>query len=120
MSKALYLSCYSGISGNMFIGALLDAGLSESALREMVSALPVSGYELQIEKVVKHGMMKNRIAAFKFKPFSKKQIKVLTWWMNISPVKEKDIIRSCFIKAEESKIVNCVSCSAAAQHRSLN
>ncbi|MBL7012050.1 MAG: nickel pincer cofactor biosynthesis protein LarC [Kiritimatiellales bacterium] len=54
--SALYLSCYSGISGNMFIGALLDAGLSEEALREMVAALPVSGYELQIEKVVKNGI----------------------------------------------------------------
>ena len=40
----------------MFIGALLDAGLSEEALREMVSALPVSGYELQIEQVVKNGI----------------------------------------------------------------
>jgi uncharacterized protein (TIGR00299 family) protein len=54
--SALYLSCYSGISGNMFIGALLDAGLSEETLREIISALPVSGYELKIEKVVKHGI----------------------------------------------------------------
>ncbi|MGE4488946.1 MAG: nickel pincer cofactor biosynthesis protein LarC [Kiritimatiellales bacterium] len=54
--KALYLSCYSGISGNMFIGALLDAGLPEDALRDMVSALPVSGYELQFERAVKCGI----------------------------------------------------------------
>lgn len=56
MSKTLYLSCFSGISGNMFIGALLDAGLPEEVLREMVSALPVSGYELQIKKVLKNGI----------------------------------------------------------------
>ena len=55
-SSTLYLSCFSGISGNLFVGALLDAGLSEEALREMVSALPVSGYELKIEKVVKNGI----------------------------------------------------------------
>ena len=54
--KALYLSCFSGISGNLFVGALLDAGLSEEALREMVAALPVSGYELKFEKVVKKGI----------------------------------------------------------------
>jgi len=53
---SLYLSCYSGISGNMMIGALLDAGLPEEELRGMVSALPVSGYELQIEKGVKNGI----------------------------------------------------------------
>jgi uncharacterized protein (TIGR00299 family) protein len=40
----------------MFIGALLDAGLSEQALRDMVSALPVSGYELKFETVVKSGI----------------------------------------------------------------
>jgi uncharacterized protein (TIGR00299 family) protein len=40
----------------MFIGALLDAGLSEDAFRNMASALPVSGYQLKIEKVVKRGI----------------------------------------------------------------
>jgi len=61
LTPTLYISCFSGISGNLFVGALLDAGLSEEALREMVSALPVSGYELKIEKVVKKG-----IAAMRF------------------------------------------------------
>lgn len=56
MNKSLYLSGYSGISGNMFIGALLDAGYSEEALRETVSALPVSGYTLKLEKTVKMGI----------------------------------------------------------------
>jgi uncharacterized protein (TIGR00299 family) protein len=54
--KTMYLSGFSGVSGNMFIGALLDAGLPEKALREMVSALPVSGYQLKIETVVKRGI----------------------------------------------------------------
>ena len=54
--STLYLSGYAGVSGNMFVGALLDAGLSEEAFREMIAALPVSGYELKIEKVVKNGI----------------------------------------------------------------
>lgn len=54
--KAMYLSCFSGISGNMFVGALLDAGFSEEAFRTMVRALPVSGYQLKIEKVTKRGI----------------------------------------------------------------
>jgi uncharacterized protein (TIGR00299 family) protein len=54
--NTLYLSCFSGISGNLFVGALLDAGLSEEALREMVAALPVSGYELKFERVIKNGV----------------------------------------------------------------
>jgi len=54
--SALYMSCYSGVSGNMFIGALIDAGYSEDALRKTISALPVSGYELITEKAVKNGI----------------------------------------------------------------
>ncbi len=54
--KAMCLSGFSGVSGNMFVGALLDAGLPEGALRAMVSALPVSGYALKIEKVTKRGI----------------------------------------------------------------
>lgn len=37
--------------------------------------------------------MKNfRTAPFKFKPFSRKQMQILTWWMADSPVKDKDAI----------------------------
>jgi PBSX family phage terminase large subunit len=35
-------------------------------------------------------MMKKIKAGFKFKPFSKKQKRVLTWWMDDSPVKDKE------------------------------
>lgn len=52
----LYLSCFAGISGNLFVGALLDAGLSEAALCEMARALPVSGYDIKISKVQKCGI----------------------------------------------------------------
>lgn len=36
--------------------------------------------------------MKNKSSPFKFAPFSKKQLKVLTWWMKGSPVRDKDAI----------------------------
>lgn len=54
--KTLCLSCFSGISGNMFIGALLDAGLPETDLRAMAEKLPLSGYKLEISKVNKGGI----------------------------------------------------------------
>lgn len=56
MSNTLYLSGFAGISGNMFLGALLDAGLPEKALRDMVGALPVSGCQLLFRKTVKAGV----------------------------------------------------------------
>jgi hypothetical protein len=46
-------------------------------------------------KVKRYGVMKMSMklkpAPFKFKPFSKKQLKVLTWWKPTSPHKDKDL-----------------------------
>lgn len=49
--KILYLDCQSGISGNMFLGAMLDlkAGFSLEMLREGLAKLPLSGYELHYQ-----------------------------------------------------------------------
>lgn len=47
--KIAYLDCHSGISGDMFLGALLDAGLSFTVLKEMLQSLPVDGYQLTLE-----------------------------------------------------------------------
>ncbi|HLH63003.1 MAG TPA: nickel pincer cofactor biosynthesis protein LarC [Ktedonobacteraceae bacterium] len=44
-----YLDCHSGISGNMFLGAMLDAGLSLDTLKHALCALPLKGYELKLE-----------------------------------------------------------------------
>jgi uncharacterized protein (TIGR00299 family) protein len=42
-----YLDCHSGISGDMFLGALLDAGLSLETLQKVLAALAVQGYRLE-------------------------------------------------------------------------
>ena len=54
--KTAYLDCFSGISGNMLLGALLQAGLEEDALRRTLAALPVSGVRLEIKKVSARGL----------------------------------------------------------------
>lgn len=59
--KAAYFDCYSGVSGDMILGALIDAGLDPSALINTLAALPLSGYEITTEKVVKNGMAATRV-----------------------------------------------------------
>ncbi len=54
--KTGYLDCFSGVSGNMLLGALLHAGLKEKELRSALAALPVSGYRLEIEPVSPSGL----------------------------------------------------------------
>lgn len=55
-SKTLYLECYSGISGDMTVAALLDLGASEDFLRECLQTLPVDGYEIVIGRTKKCGV----------------------------------------------------------------
>jgi len=51
-----YLDCFSGISGDMLLGALVDAGLSMQTLRADLAKLPLSGYEVRAEQVTKAGI----------------------------------------------------------------
>lgn len=45
-----YLDCFSGVSGDMFLGALVDAGVPLKAISEPLATLPFSGYEISAEK----------------------------------------------------------------------
>ncbi len=54
--KLAYFDCFSGISGDMTLGALLDAGCDLTQLREELRGLQVPGWKLSAEKVWKNGM----------------------------------------------------------------
>ncbi len=57
MMRTLYLDCFSGISGDMFIGALIDAGGDSTLLEEELQKLNISEeYKLSWRKVVKNGI----------------------------------------------------------------
>src|SRR5438552_18694046 len=51
--KTLYFDCFSGISGDMTIGALLDLGLDLDYLKAELKKLPVEGYELKASRVTR-------------------------------------------------------------------
>ncbi len=54
--KLAYFDCFSGISGDMTLGALLDAGCDLVRLREELRGLQVPGWELAADRVWKNGM----------------------------------------------------------------
>ncbi|AZU61110.1 LarC family nickel insertion protein [Neobacillus mesonae] len=55
--KTLYFDCFSGISGDMVIGALIDAGADPNHLAEELKKLNIQDeYELKWQKVVKNGI----------------------------------------------------------------
>ncbi|MCE7962437.1 MAG: DUF111 family protein, partial [Acidobacteria bacterium ACB1] len=54
--KTLYFDCFSGASGNMILGGLLELGVDADALRNELAKLNLSGIELVIEKVDRSGI----------------------------------------------------------------
>jgi len=54
--KLAYFDCFSGISGDMTLGALVDAGCFADLLRSELQSLQVPGWQLTTEKVWKNGM----------------------------------------------------------------
>lgn len=54
--KLAYFDCVAGISGNMLLGALLDAGLELEALQKGLAGLHISGYQIEARKVQKRGL----------------------------------------------------------------
>ncbi|MBI2761199.1 MAG: nickel pincer cofactor biosynthesis protein LarC [Chloroflexi bacterium] len=59
--RIAYFDCFSGASGDMILGALVDAGLRLDDLREALAALPVGGYALEAERVTRAGMAATKV-----------------------------------------------------------
>lgn len=56
MSNNLYLECYSGISGDMTVAALLDLGANKEVLNKALNSLQVDGFKIEISRVLKNGL----------------------------------------------------------------
>ena len=54
--KTLYLDIFSGISGDMLLGALIDLGVTTLDLQQGLARLGLDGYELQVERRQKAGI----------------------------------------------------------------
>ena len=56
-----YFDCFSGISGDMTLGALVDAGVSIDVLRTELDKLNLPGYEVKAEKVKRSGIAATKV-----------------------------------------------------------
>lgn len=71
--KILYLDCYSGISGDMFLGALVDAGLDLYYLRRELAKLGLKGYKVEARRISKKGISCTKVDVIVKKGADKKE-----------------------------------------------
>jgi hypothetical protein len=110
--RIAYLDCFSGISGDMMIGALIDAGFPIEELKKTLNSLPIEGYTIDVTREERNYLFGTRFKVnvsrnpHPHRRFS--EIKDLIRAGNISAsVREKSIAIFESIAVEEGKIHGC-------------
>lgn len=82
--KIAYFDCFSGISGDMCLGALVDAGVSLRDIEKELKKIPVKGYSLVAKKVIRGGLSATKTDVV----LSKKNVPVpeIRKWKDISGI----------------------------------
>lgn len=57
MKRILYLDAFAGVSGDMFVGAVLDLGVDLEAVRRDVARLNLEGFRIRATKVARQGLV---------------------------------------------------------------
>jgi uncharacterized protein (TIGR00299 family) protein len=61
MSRIAYLDCFSGVSGDMLMGALIDAGLPIGDLERELAGVSLAGYRLEARKTRRAGLAATKV-----------------------------------------------------------
>ena len=62
MSTVAWFHCFSGIAGDMALGALVDAGADLDEVLAVVRRVPVQGWTVEAEPVLRNGLAATRMA----------------------------------------------------------
>lgn len=60
MTELAWFHCFSGVAGDMALGSLLDAGADLGEVRSLLQRLPVDGWDLEVEPVLRGGITATR------------------------------------------------------------
>jgi uncharacterized protein (TIGR00299 family) protein len=59
--RIAYFDCFSGASGDMILGSMIDAGLNAQELREELRKIPIPNVQLNVRKVLKRGISATQV-----------------------------------------------------------
>ncbi len=103
--KYLLFDCFSGISGDMTIGALLNLGLPFAHLEEQLQALDISNYSVRSYIEAKHGISGTKFEVIVEDEKVHRHLKEILDIIDRSPLTErvKNISRSAFRRLAEAE-----------------
>lgn len=90
--KIAYLDCFSGISGDMCLGAIVDAGVPLKRLEDELKKIPVRGYNLSAKKVRRAGFISTKVDVIQLEKGKKQRAET---WKEI-----ENIIQSSLLSQE--------------------
>jgi uncharacterized protein (TIGR00299 family) protein len=106
MTVHLHFDCFSGISGDMMLGALVDGGLPIKDLRRGLASLGITGYEIRTKKVMRSVIQATKVDVVIHRsmthPLTFRQILRLIAGSRLSD-SVKDLGRAVFIKIAEAE-----------------
>lgn len=107
--KVAYFDCFSGISGDMVLGALLDLGLPLDALLKDLGKLPLKDYRLEVNKVERKGIEATQLTVHSYEKG------VVRYWTNIqSLIKESGLDST--VKEDAYRIFEKLALAEAGVH----
>ena len=106
-----YFDCFSGASGDMILGSLIDAGVSPGRLREEINKINLPGIRLKIKKVLKNGIAGTQvIVEGEERDKSHRNLKEMERIINRSSVESK-------VKEKSKEILRRIASVEATIHR---
>lgn len=96
--KTIYLDCSSGVSGDMFTGAMLDLGVGLQELKDALNSLGLSDFEISAGKTLKNGF-----TATKFNVAVRKDVHIHRHLSDIEEIIDKSTLKDS-VKARAKKI----------------
>lgn len=84
--RIAYFDCFAGISGDMCLGAVVDAGADLTSIRRELKKLPVKGYSLAYKKVLRSGISATKIDVITKNAKGKSQRSKGTKWRDIEKI----------------------------------
>lgn len=112
--KIAYFDCFSGVSGDMLIGSLLDAGIEWAVFENELQKIPVDGFAVSAAKV-----LKKHLSATKFDVEETKQ-QVFRSLKDLNRVVEKSALDAQVCKTARAIFLKIAEAEARVHHQPVD